>query len=91
MILLQTQFETFTGLTQYGALGIMTLGLGFVVWYLLKRQLESEDRLRNKVDELQKEINDYIRIDQNNVTETIENNTKAINDLRDLIIKNQGK
>lgn len=88
MILLQTQsFGVFETLTQYGALGVITLGLGAALWSLLKRQIASEDRLKVKVEELQKEMNDYIRNDQNNMKQTIDNNTRALSDLRDLIIR----
>jgi hypothetical protein len=87
-MLLQVQsFGVFETLTQYGALGVITLGLGYVVWSLLKRQIASEDRLKAKVEELQKEMNDYIKTDLQKVTTALENNTKAMNDLRDIIIR----
>jgi hypothetical protein len=81
-------FGTFDMLAQYGVLGLVTLGLGACVWYLLKRQLASEERLQNKVDTLQKEINDYIRNDQHKLISIIENNTEAMRELRDIIISN---
>lgn len=87
-MLLQVQsFGVFETLTQYGALGVVTLALGYVVWSLLKRQIASEDRLKAKVEELQKEMNDYIKTDLQKVTTALENNTKAMNDLRDIIIR----
>jgi hypothetical protein len=76
-------FET---LTQYGALGIVTLGLGAVLWFLLKRQIASEDMLRDKVDELQKELNEYINEDSEKLKEVINNNTNALRDLKDVIL-----
>ena len=88
MVLLQAQsFGVFETLAQYGALGVITLGLGAALWFLLKRQIASEDRLKIKVDELQKEMTDYVRNDQNHMKQTIDNNTKALTDLRDLIIR----
>ena len=88
MTLLQVQsFGVFETLNQYGALGVVTLALGYVVWALLKRQIASEDRLKSKVEELQKEMNDYIKTDLQKVTTALENNTKAMNDLRDIIIR----
>jgi hypothetical protein len=78
--------DTFETLTQYGALGVITLGLGAALWFLLKRQIASEDRLKSKVEELQKEINDYIKQDQNKIKETVENNTKALDNLKEIII-----
>lgn len=85
MVLLQS-FGIFETLSQYGALGIVTLALGTCLWYLLKRQLASEDRLKQDVAGLQKELNDYIRNDQKILKETIDNNTKALHDIRDMII-----
>jgi hypothetical protein len=88
MILLQAQsFGIFETLTQYGALGVITLGLGAALWFLLKRQIASEDKLKNQVDTLQKEMTDYIRNDQNQIKHTVDNNTKALSDLRDIIIR----
>ena len=67
-IFLQAQsFGVFETLTQYGALGVIVLGLGAVLWYMLKRQLASEDELKKKVDDLQKELNDYIKVDAGKV------------------------
>jgi hypothetical protein len=34
-------FGAFETLTQYGALGVVVLGLGAVLWFMLKRQLAS--------------------------------------------------
>jgi len=88
MTLLQVQsFGVFETLTQYGALGVITLGLGAALWFLLKRQIASEDKLKTQVDALQKEMNDYIRNDQNQMRQAIDNNTKALSDLRDTIIR----
>jgi hypothetical protein len=79
-------YGVFNTLTQYGVLGITTLGLAAAVWYLLKRQLASEERLKEKVDTLQKEMNEYIREDQHKLMEIIENNTEAMRELRDIIL-----
>lgn len=87
MILQVQSFGVFETLTQYGALGVITLGLGAALWFLLKRQIASEDKLKTQVDALQKEMNDYIRNDQNQMRQAIDNNTKALSDLRDTIIR----
>jgi uncharacterized protein HemX len=90
-ILLQAQaFGVFETLTQYGALGVIVLGLGAVLWYMLKRQLASEDELKKKVDDLQKEVNDYVRTDAGKVQNALENNTQALKDLREIIIMSKG-
>lgn len=88
MVLLQVEsFGVFETLTQYGALGVITLGLGAALWFLLKRQIASEDRLKQQVEDLQKEMNDYVRNDQNHMKQTIDNNTRALSDLRDMIVR----
>ena len=79
-------FGVFETLTQYGALGVITLGLGAALWFLLKRQIATEDMLKTKVDNLQKEMNDYIRNDQSMLKNSLENNTKAFQEMRDILI-----
>ena len=92
MILLQTQsFGVFETLTQYGALGVIVLGLGAVLWYMLKRQLASEDSLKSKVEELQKELNDYIKADTSKIQSALDNNTQALKDLREIILLSKSK
>jgi uncharacterized protein HemX len=76
-------FERFA---DYGVLGLVTLGLGVTVWYLLKRQIAVEERLQTKVDDLQDELTTYIREDREKMQQTLDNNTKAINDLREIIL-----
>ncbi len=92
MTLLQVQsFGVFETLTQYGALGVITLGLGAALWFLLKRQIATEDDLKAKVDSLQKELNDYIRGDAAAMKNTIDNNAKSLQDLKDFIMYNKSK
>ena len=86
MTLLQAQFGIFETLTQYGALGVITLGLGAALWFLLKRQIASEDRLKNRVDELEKEPKEYIRNDRDQLKSVVENNTKAVENFRDILL-----
>ena len=89
MILLQAveSFGVFETLTQYGALGVITLGLGAALWFLLKRQIASEDKLKSQVEELQKEMNNYIRSDATSMKSSLDNNTKALQDLKDIIMR----
>ena len=79
-------FGAFETLTQYGALGVVVLGLGAVLWFMLKRQIASEDKLKGKVDELQKELTQYIMHDAQKTTEALNNNTKALEKLQDIIL-----
>ena len=91
-MLLQVQsFGVFETLTQYGALGVIVLGLGAVLWFMLKRQIASEDRLKARVDELEKELKDYIKNDQNQLRTTIENNTRAMESFRDTLLTRKPK
>jgi len=91
-MLLQAQsFGVFETLTQYGALGVIVLGLGAVLWFMLKRQIASEDRLKSRVDELEKELKDYIKNDQNQLRTTIENNTRAMESFRDTLLTRKPK
>lgn len=87
-IIIQVQsFGVFESLIQYGALGIITIGLGVALWFLLKRQIASEDKLKTRVDELQKELNDYIKHDAAHMKEVLDNNTRVLQDLKDIIMK----
>ena len=91
MILQAQSFGVFETLTQYGALGVITLGLGAALWFLLKRQIASEDRLKARVDELEKELLNYVRNDQSTLKTTVENNTRAVENFRELILTKKSK
>jgi len=93
MVVLQAapSFGVFETLTQYGALGVIVLGLGAVLWFMLKRQIASEDALKKKVEDLQKEVNDYVRNDAGKVQSALDNNTQALKDLREIILLSKGR
>jgi hypothetical protein len=92
MILLQAEsFGVFETLTQYGALGVITLGLGAALWFLLKRQIATEDKLKSQVDDLQKDLNNYIKNDAMNMKNSFDSNTKALQDLKDIIMQTSFK
>jgi hypothetical protein len=79
-------FGVFNTLVQYGALGLVALAMGCALWFLLRRMIKTEDMLIEKVDSLQKEMNDYIRNDQSKMREVIEHNSRAMTDLKDIIL-----
>jgi hypothetical protein len=82
----------FDSLIQYGVLGIATLGLGWVCWKLLQRQLETEERLNKKLTELEEKLSTYVEDDIENLKGLAETNRKSYLELRDLIvIKNSTK
>lgn len=90
LLQVQTQpqsFGIFETLANYGVLGIITIGLGAALWFLLKRQISSEDKLKTRVDELQKELNDYIKHDAAHMKEVLDNNTRVLQDLKEIIMK----
>lgn len=95
MIFLQASpvpsFGIFETLTQYGALGVITLGLGAALWFLLKRQIASEDRLKSQVEDLQKELSNYIKTDASNLKNSVDNNTRSLQDLKDIILQSSIK
>jgi hypothetical protein len=80
-------FGIFETLAQYGALGIVVLAMGAALWYLLKRMMKTEDELKEKLDTLQSEMNNYIRNDQSKLKEVIENNSRAMNDLKEVVME----
>lgn len=92
-MLLQTvpSAGVFDSLIQYGVLGIATLGLGWACWKLLQRQLETEERLNVKVDELEKKFDGYIDNDHAKLRGLVDSNTKAYLELRDMIVINTKK
>jgi uncharacterized protein HemX len=77
----------FAILVQYGALGVLILGLGAALWYLLKRQIENEEKLKARLDAVEQDLGDYLRADQGKMLQVIENNTKALKELREIIVK----
>ena len=58
---------------------------------MLKRQLKSEDDLKKKVEDLQKELNDYVKTDTSKIQTSLDNNTQALRDLREIILLSKGK
>lgn len=76
-------------LVNYGALGVMAIAMATALWFLLKRVLKAEDDLKEKVDNLQKEMNEYIRDDQSKMREVIEHNSRAMSELREVIIRSK--
>ena len=58
---------------------------------MLKRQIASEDALKKKVEDLQKEVNDYVRTDAGKVQSALDNNTQALKDLREIILLSKGR
>ena len=47
-------FGVFEQLTNYGALGLAALALGYVAWYFIKRNLAEKDRMQKELEELRR-------------------------------------
>jgi hypothetical protein len=71
---------------QYGILGILAFLLSFFAWNQFKRLTEKNDKLEQKVDSLQKEMMDLIVEEKERLSELVQQNTKALNDLRQTIV-----
>jgi len=79
--------ESFTNtLLQYGVLGAVSIILGAIAYTQYKRLLERNDTLEAKVDRLQAEMNELLVSDRDRMSQLVEENTKAIEDLRSVII-----
>jgi hypothetical protein len=53
-------FGPFEVLTQYGVLGFAVLALGYLCWMFLNRLMQSEDNLKEKVNELEGEYREKL-------------------------------
>ena len=71
---------------QYGVLGVVSFVLGYFAWHSYKRLLEENDALEAKVDHLQSEMTRLLIEERNRMSDIIAENTKAIHDLRTIII-----
>lgn len=87
MILLQSSegFGVFKALAEYGVLGLVTLALGFVVWFLLRRELNAEQKQRERVDQLQRDLTKYITEDRTDMIKVLRDNTEAFGRLEKAI------
>jgi len=68
-------FGVFGQLADYGALGLAVLGLGFVAWFLFKRNLDEQDRMKRKMEELERQS--FIPADTNRAAAIQEQATVA--------------
>lgn len=85
---LQIDPQTLEGnFLQYGILGVVALVLGYFTWNSYKRLVDRNDALEKKVDAMQEEMTGLLIDERDRMAKIIEENTRAINDLR-LIIFN---
>jgi F0F1-type ATP synthase membrane subunit b/b' len=72
---------------QYGALGILVFLLSFFAWNQFKALTERNAKLEEKVDTLQKEMVKLIVEEKDRLSTLVNENTKALNELRTTIVK----
>ena len=71
---------------QYGVLGIIAFVLGYFAWSSYKKLVERNDALEKKVDNLQDEVRQLLVDERDRMGKIVEENTKAINELRQIIV-----
>ena len=88
MTLLQNVYtpQIQTQLLQYGVLGLVAFLLGYFAWVSYKRLLDKNDALEKKVDALQEEMTELLIEERDRMAKIIEDNTRAINDLRSIVV-----
>jgi hypothetical protein len=75
-----------THLMEFGILGIISFLLGYFAWHSYKRLADKNDALEEKVDKMQAELTMLLIDERDRLSQIINENTKAINDLRNIII-----
>ena len=81
--MIEQSFNTLV--SDYGVLGIMSAVLGFVVYKLYNKQVESQDEIEDELSDLRTKFEEYIERDRVLMLETINNNTAAFRDLHNII------
>lgn len=71
---------------QYGILGIVAFVLGYFAWTSYRKLVERNDALELKVDNLQDEVRQLLVEERDRMSKIIEENTKAITELRQIIV-----
>ena len=71
---------------QYGILGVITVFLAYVAFQQYQKLIERNDMLEEKIDKVQKEMNDLLIEERDRMMKLIEENTKALNELQKAIL-----
>lgn len=72
---------------QYGILGILAFSLSFFAWNQFKRLTEKNDKLEEKVNNMQEEMMTMLIEEKERLASLVQENTKALNDLRNTIVQ----
>ena len=87
MVFLQVDANTIQSqFLQFGVLGIVSFLLGYFAWHSYKRLADRNDALEAKVDRMQEEMTKLLIDERDRMSDIIAENTKAIHDLRTIII-----
>jgi len=71
---------------EFGVLGIVSFLLGYFAWHSYKRLADRNDALEEKVDQMQADMTRLLIEERDRMSKIIEENTKAIHELRSIII-----
>jgi hypothetical protein len=71
---------------QYGILGVITVVLAYVAFQQYQKLIERNEMLEEKIDRVQKEMNDLLVEERDRMMKLIEDNTKALNELQRTIL-----
>ena len=71
---------------QYGILGVITVVLAYVAFQQYQKLIERNEMLEEKIDRVQKEMNDLLIEERDRMMKLIEDNTKALNELQKAIL-----
>ena len=72
---------------QYGVLGLLAFLLGYFAWTQYQRLVKKNDELESKVDRLQEEMMQLLIEERDRMAELIKENTQALKDLQNTILK----
>lgn len=71
---------------QYGILGVITVVLAYVAFQQYQKLLERNETLEEKIDRVQKEMNDLLVEERDRMMKLIEDNTRALTELQKTIL-----
>lgn len=83
----ETVFSIQNTALQYGVLGIMAFMLSYFAYNQFNRLVKKNEQLEEKVESLQKQMMQLIVEEKERLNTLVNENTKALNELRTTIIK----
>jgi predicted PurR-regulated permease PerM len=71
---------------QYGILGVITVVLAYIAFQQYQKLIERNEILEQKIDAIQKEMNELLIEERDRMSTLIQENTQALNDLQKTIL-----